>query len=119
MCIYMCRVFDDEVVFPLTRLEGVEARLQESSEAFEKSRDVAKKSKMEYEKVKKERSENFQQLTSSLHAMITLGLFILCCCRYNRFQDAFEHVSTIIDDIYKVRTHWISFRLINTYFLSV
>ena len=23
--------------------------------------------------------------------------------RYDRFQDAFEHVSTIIDDIYKVR----------------
>ena len=25
--------------------------------------------------------------------------------RYDRFQDAFEHVSTIIDDIYKVGTH--------------
>ena len=38
-----------------SRLEGVEARLQESSEAFEKSRDAAKKSKIEYEKVKKKR----------------------------------------------------------------
>ena len=37
------------------RLEGVEARLQESSEAFERSREVAKKSKIEYEKVKKKR----------------------------------------------------------------
>ena len=37
------------------RLEGVEVRLQESSEAFERSREVAKKSKMEYEKVKKQR----------------------------------------------------------------
>lgn len=24
------------------------------------------------------------------------------CSRYDRFQDAFEHVSTVIDDIYKV-----------------
>ena len=37
------------------RLEGVEVRLQESSEAFEKSREGAKKSKIEYEKVKKQR----------------------------------------------------------------
>ena len=37
------------------RLEGVEARLQESSEAFEKSREMTKKSKIEYEKVKKMR----------------------------------------------------------------
>ena len=25
-----------------------------------------------------------------------------CVYRYDRFQDAFEHVSTVIDDIYKV-----------------
>jgi structural maintenance of chromosome 1 len=37
----------------LEKLEGVEARLQESSEAFERSRDAAKRSKIEYEKVKK------------------------------------------------------------------
>ena len=42
-------------ISPCPRLEGVEARLQESSEAFERSREVAKKSKMEYEKVKKRR----------------------------------------------------------------
>ena len=39
----------------LYRLDGVEVRLQQTSEAFEKSRDAAKKSKMEYEKVKKMR----------------------------------------------------------------
>ena len=37
------------------RLEGVEARLQETSEAFEQSRVVAKKAKSEYERVKKMR----------------------------------------------------------------
>ena len=37
------------------RLEGVEVRLQETSEAFEQSRTVAKKSKAEYELVKKMR----------------------------------------------------------------
>ena len=37
------------------RLEGVEVRLQETSEAFEQSRTVAKKSKLEYERVKKMR----------------------------------------------------------------
>ena len=35
------------------RLEGVETRLQETSEAFEQSRVVAKRAKSEYERVKK------------------------------------------------------------------
>ena len=37
------------------RLEGVETRLQETSEAFEQSRVVAKRAKSEYERVKKMR----------------------------------------------------------------
>lgn len=37
------------------RLDGVEARLQETSEAFEQSRLAAKKAKSEYERVKKMR----------------------------------------------------------------
>ena len=40
----------------LCRLEGVEARLQETSEAFEQSRLLAKRAKSEYERVKKTRS---------------------------------------------------------------
>ena len=35
------------------RLEGVEARLQETSEAFEHSRQQARKTKTDFEKVKK------------------------------------------------------------------
>ncbi len=37
------------------RLEGVEARLQETAEAFEQSRQLAKKTKQEFERVKKQR----------------------------------------------------------------
>lgn len=59
----------------LEKLEGVEVRLQETVSAFEKSREAARKAKADFEKVKKE--------------------------RYDRFTAAFEHVSTVIDDIYK------------------
>ena len=31
-----------------------------------------------------------------------MRMYACCFLRYDRFQDAFEHVSTIIDDIYKV-----------------
>ena len=51
VCVCLCVC----VCVRAARLEGVEARLQETSEAFEKSRDAAKKSKIEYERVKKMR----------------------------------------------------------------
>lgn len=37
------------------RLEGVEARLQETVEEFEQTRQLAKKTKSDFEKVKKQR----------------------------------------------------------------
>ena len=37
------------------RLEGVEARLQETAEVFEQSRQLAKKAKSDFERIKKQR----------------------------------------------------------------
>lgn len=51
------------------RLEGVEARLQETSEAFEQSRTVAKKSKAEYELVKKMRYICVEYIYSQVHVL--------------------------------------------------
>jgi len=57
------------------KLDEVQERLKETSGEFETARKMAKKTKMEFEQVQKE--------------------------RYDRFMDAFEHVSTKIDEIYK------------------
>lgn len=46
------------------RLEGVEARLQETSEAFEHSRQQAKKTKTDFEKIKKLR---YSEITIADH----------------------------------------------------
>jgi len=40
---------------PLTRLDGVESRLQETSAEFEATRALAKKTRSEFEIVKKQR----------------------------------------------------------------
>nr|QIC49988.1 structural maintenance of chromosomes protein 1 [Actinia equina] len=59
----------------LEKLEGASSRFQETNSEFEQARSTARKAKIEFESVKKQ--------------------------RYDRFMDAFEHVSTRIDDIYK------------------
>lgn len=59
----------------LEKLDGVSSRFQETSAEFEQARNKARKAKIEFETVKKS--------------------------RYDRFMDAFEHVSQRIDDIYK------------------
>ncbi|XP_058966711.1 structural maintenance of chromosomes protein 1A isoform X1 [Pocillopora verrucosa] len=59
----------------LEKLDGVSSRFQETSAEFEQARNKARKAKIEFETVKKN--------------------------RYDRFMDAFEHVSQRIDDIYK------------------
>ncbi|EDO49596.1 predicted protein [Nematostella vectensis] len=59
----------------LEKLEGASSRFQETNNEFEQARSRARKAKIEFETVKKE--------------------------RYDRFMSAFEHVSTKIDDIYK------------------
>ena len=41
------------VFLPPPRLEGVEARLQETAEAFEHTRQLAKRTKSDFEKVKR------------------------------------------------------------------
>ena len=58
------------------RLDGVRERFQNTSEEFENARKRAKRAKQVFEKVRKE--------------------------RYDRFMHCFEHVSTRIDEIYKV-----------------
>eukprot|EP00794_Sanderia_malayensis_P007356 gene7356-8176_t len=63
----------------IDKLDDVQARLKDTNTEFENLRKRARKSKMEFEAVKKE--------------------------RYDRFMDAFEHVSTKIDDIYKDLSH--------------
>ncbi|XP_065903678.1 structural maintenance of chromosomes protein 1A-like [Dysidea avara] len=63
----------------MEKLDGVESRLQETSAEFEASRVLAKKTRSEFEIVKKQ--------------------------RYDRFTDAFEHVANMIDDIYKQLTN--------------
>lgn len=60
----------------LSRLDGVRERFQETSEEFENARKRAKRAKQAFEKIRKE--------------------------RYDRFMHCFEHVSTRIDEIYKV-----------------
>ena len=56
VCIHDVHVYLYYVhVHCIFRLEGVEARLQETLEAFEQSRAVAKKTKSDYELVKKMR----------------------------------------------------------------
>ncbi|RMX38379.1 hypothetical protein pdam_00005515 [Pocillopora damicornis] len=62
----------------LEKLDGVSSRFQETSAEFEQARNKARKAKIEFETVKKNSLE-----------------------RYDRFMDAFEHVSQRIDDIYK------------------
>ncbi|KAM7440579.1 Structural maintenance of chromosomes protein 1B [Porites harrisoni] len=59
----------------LEKLDGVSSRFQETSAEFEQARNKARKAKIEFETVKKE--------------------------RYELFMTAFEHVSTKIDEIYK------------------
>ena len=61
------------MVYTYLRLEGVEARLQETSEAFEQSRAVAKKSKLEYERVKKMRCDVcFDQSLSGAYIIVVV-----------------------------------------------
>ena len=57
------------------KLDTVKEKLQETTEEFEFARKKAKKAKNDFELVQKK--------------------------RYDRFMDAFDHVSTRIDDIYK------------------
>ena len=59
----------------ISKLDDVQNRLKETSNEFENTRKMARKSKIEYEAIQKE--------------------------RYDKFMDAFEHVSQKIDDIYK------------------
>merc|ERR1712226_1248703 len=59
----------------ITKLDDVQNRLKETSNEFENTRKMARKAKIEYEAIQKE--------------------------RYDKFMDAFEHVSQKIDDIYK------------------
>lgn len=72
--IFLSMVWKSEIFF--SRLDGVRERFQETSEEFENARKRAKRAKQVYEKVRKE--------------------------RYDRFMHCFEHVSTRIDEIYKV-----------------
>lgn len=58
-----------------SKLDDVQNRLRETSNDFENTRKYARKTKMEFEAIQKE--------------------------RYDKFMDAFEHVSQKIDDIYK------------------
>lgn len=58
------------------RLDGVKERFLSTAEEFESARRRAKRAKQAFEKVRKERND--------------------------RFQQCFEHVSTRIDEIYKV-----------------
>lgn len=57
------------------KLDNVETRFQETADAFEQARQMAKKTKSDFEKTKKK--------------------------RYDRFVSAFEHVSEVIDSTYK------------------
>lgn len=59
----------------VNKLDDVQSRLKETSDEFETTRKRARRAKMEYEAIQKE--------------------------RYDRFMNAFEHVSQKIDDIYK------------------
>ena len=61
----------------LIRLDGVKERFQETTDSFEAARRRAKKAKQNFEVIRKE--------------------------RFDRFNSCFEHVSTRIDEIYKVR----------------
>lgn len=63
----------------MEKLDGVESRLQETSAEFEATRALAKKTRSDFEIIKKQ--------------------------RYDRFIDAFEHVANMIDDIYKQLTN--------------
>ena len=55
VCTHMCKERRITIWFNTSRLEGVEARLQETSEVFEHSRQLARKTKGDFEKVKKSR----------------------------------------------------------------
>lgn len=57
------------------KLDDVESRLQQTAASFDQSRLLARKTKQDFERVKKKRCDHF--------------------------NEAFEHVSTVIDDIYK------------------
>jgi len=59
----------------INQLDVVQNRLKETSDEFETTRRTARKAKMDFEATQKE--------------------------RYDKFMDAFEHVSQQIDDIYK------------------
>merc|ERR1712226_394317 len=59
----------------ITKLDDVQNRLKETSNEFENTRKMARKAKIEYEAIQKE--------------------------RYDKLMEAFEHVSQKIDDIYK------------------
>jgi len=59
----------------ISQLDVVQNRLKETSDEFETTRRTARKAKMDFEATQKE--------------------------RYDKFMDAFEHVSQQIDDIYK------------------
>lgn len=60
----------------IEKLELARGKLQVTNEEFEAARRRAKKAKINFEKVKKE--------------------------RYDKFTECFEHVSNNIDNIYKV-----------------
>lgn len=59
----------------MSKLDDVQNRLKETNDEFEAMRKRARKAKIDYETIQKE--------------------------RYDKFMDAFEHVSQKIDDIYK------------------
>lgn len=75
---FSCRVqlFGNFVAGVISRLDSVKDRFQLTSEEFESARRRAKKAKQAFEKIRKE--------------------------RYDRFMKCFDHVSTQIDDVYKV-----------------
>ena len=72
----------------------MEARLQETAASFDKMRELSKKTKSEFELVKKQR---YVVMMCVSHTHTHTHTF-----RCDRFMEAFDHVSTVIDGIYKV-----------------
>lgn len=98
-------------------------RLKETSDEFESVRKKARKAKMDYETIQKERlgfmgwwiwlylvSRNmfhskvitYLYSLKNRQSLLIERLSISYHFRYDKFMDAFEHVSQKIDDIYKV-----------------
>ncbi len=68
----------------------------ETSSAFEKFRTLSKKTKTEFEQVRRKRSVRMVKL---YHTVIC----IICSLRLKKFSAALDHVGGEIDQIYKVR----------------